>query len=131
MSQKETLLAQCQKETNEYFLIYGQPTEEDMTINDVSRKTIRAMHNDKGACWLGNINLHKENPRPFKLTQWTLETRVYNFQYDFILPKHDPIIETMINERDNAPYNAKNDCASVTEIMDRVTELGGIFLYWA
>lgn len=123
-------LEQCIKNANNYFSVHGQPTEYDKSINDTSRETIEAMHHENGECWLGKINLYDEDPKPFKLIQWKGE-KVYNFEYAFILPKQDTEIETMINDRANAPYNAIEDIKRINKIMARVGELNGILLYWS
>ena len=125
-------LEQCEKATYEYLRINeGQPTEFDMSINDISRRTVEAMHNEKGACWLGKINLYDEDEKPFKLVKWTPGTTVYNFQYCFVLPEHDTKIEDMINDRDQTPYNTKVIYDKGCAIIERVHELGGTLLNWA
>jgi hypothetical protein len=125
-------LEQCNKESLEYFRTNnGQPTEFDMSINDISRDTIEAMHYEKGACWLGKINLYNKNEKPFKLVKWTPGTIAFNFQYDFILPVHDTEIENMINDRDQTPFNTRIIYDKGNAIIERVRKLGGVLLTWA
>lgn len=122
-------LEQCNKEALLYFDIHnGQPTEFDKSINDTSRDTIEAMYHEKGECWLGNINLYDRHEIPFTLTEYTLDTKIYNFSYDFILPKHSPEIEKMINDRFNKTQ--KNLYKNGADIIDAILKLGGVLLTW-
>lgn len=126
-------LQQCRNETANYLVRNDcMTTEFDKSINDISRDTIAAMKNENGACFLGKINLYDdERKKPYTLVEYTGQ-KVYNFEYDFCLPCHDRQIETMIEERDKAPYTGTAGDRSLVEgIINRINELNGRNLIWS
>ena len=132
-----TYLEQPIKDTINYLKMYdGEPTEFDMSINIITARIPKAMYKDYGQCWLGKINLYTEDEKPFKLIQYRVpcpkEASLYNFSFDFCIPKHDPTLEQMINDRANEPYpySGTKDWEKLQAIFNRIKELNGIHLTW-
>jgi len=53
-------------------------------------------------------------------------------QADFVLPKYDVELASLIRERaeDRGPYNAQLDYERINKIFARLAELGGHSLFW-
>lgn len=88
--------------TNEYLKLHrnnGGTSEFDTSINDISRAKIKRFKIEKGACFLGNINLYDKEREKLDVKLVPYEGQViYNFEYAFILPCHDDeIIELKRN----------------------------------
>jgi len=128
------------KELNEQeFLIFkrskGLPTEFDTDMNDITREKIEifaAIHKDlrNEKCYLGKINRYSEDVgKPYLMVYE--EQRVFNFEYGFMIPCYDEKLVEMIKEREQAKYTGTaDDYKRVTEIMDRIHEVGGFNLFW-
>ena len=126
-------LKKLKKETTDYFIKNDwMPTEFDKSINDISRQKIVAMKKEYGECWLGKYNLYdKEHTQPYKMIEYTGQM-VYNFEYAFILPKHDRTLEIMIDKRDKSPFiSSKHDFLMIEEISNRIEKLNGVALIWS
>ena len=134
------------KSTTNYLVANdGMTSEFDMSINDISRDKADAMYRENNrVCYLGKINLYgNERKKEFKLVKYTPEKKhetltedersfIYNFEFAFCLPVYDAELERMINDRDNAPYNGTSqDSVLVGKIMDRITVLKGVNLFWS
>jgi len=117
-----------QKE-NEYFKTYGGPTEADFSINDIQREKIQAFYQQHPNTHVGKINRTERVGSPIE--KYTSQ-KVFNFQYDFIIPQHDPELERLLLEREQATYTGtKEDTVRLDKIYVRVKQLGGNYLYWA
>lgn len=128
-------LKELLKATNNYLRLYnGEPTEFDMSINDISIDIPRAMLKEYGQCWIGNINIQDKSELPYKLTKYNhTETALYTFGYAFVIPAYDAELERMINDRAmyTEPYNGTKDMKKIVAITNRIDELNGIMLVWA
>jgi len=136
-------LKELNKETNDYLIANEGTSEFDMSINDISRKTVAAMKNESGTCFVGKINLYgEERKKEYKLVEYVNKPHIdlkenecnflYNFEYSFCIPCYDAELEKMINERDKAEYTGtQEDSVRVTAIIDRIYAIGGKYLFWA
>jgi hypothetical protein len=118
--------------TSNYLRVNDGTSEFDQSINDISRLTIKAMKKEYGTCYLGKINLYgDERKEKYKLVEYTGQT-IYNFDFCFCIPVYDEEIETLIDNRDKAPYtDTKGDIELINHILKRIVELNGINLFWS
>lgn len=117
-----------QKE-NEYFKRYGRPVESDFSINDIQREKIKAYYQQHPQMYVGEINRTERVGSP--LEQYVSQ-KVYNFQYDFIIPQHDAELQNLLTDREISPYTGtKEDAERLDKIYVRVKTIGGLYLYWA
>lgn len=112
----------------------GGTSEFDPSVNDISRARIEAFRRERGACFLGNINLYdKERDNPdYRFTPYTGQL-VHNFEYTLVLPTEDETLRTLIIEhnRPSATFDSKSVWQGIEQITARVQEIGGITLTWA
>jgi len=105
---------------------------EDMEMNDITRQLIVAydrLHQDS-KCYLGKVNRYSEDEGKPYLALYEGQ-QVFNFEYGFMIPCYDEKLIELIRDREHAEYTGtKEDYKRVTEIMDRIQELGGINLFW-
>lgn len=125
-------LDELNKEENDYYRIYGRPTELDFSINDINRAKIEAFVREKGSCYLAKFNLsygvHFDPDHIFVRYEGQ---RVHNFEYDFALPSPDETIASLIRLNQN-PANKNRDISNLHEkVCARLEEIGGILLHWA
>jgi hypothetical protein len=131
-----TLLAEVKAEIlacivrGEHEMEAGFPYENP--LNDLQRKLIETFCAERGEAWIGNVNLYGEdrhNDRPI-LRRWNGEL-VRNFEAHFVVPCYDVQLEHLIRERDRAPYTGvAEDHARITQIYERIRQLGGELLLW-
>ena len=139
-------LKELRKETTDYLVANdGMTSEFDMSINDISRDKADAMYRENNkVCYLGKVNLYgNERKEEYKLVKYTPEkvhqtltederSFIYNFEFAFCIPVYDAELEKLINDRDKAKYTGTaDDAVRVEKIMDRITALNGINLFWA
>lgn len=108
----------------------GGTSEFDKSINDISRKRIKALKELKGKCFLYKIN--KFNTSDLACVEYTGQ-KVYNFEFSFALPERNEEIIRIINER-NTPsdaYNSKRNMEEVNRIYDVAESIGAITLIWS
>uniref|UniRef100_A0A6M3IM13 Uncharacterized protein n=1 Tax=viral metagenome TaxID=1070528 RepID=A0A6M3IM13_9ZZZZ len=111
------------------------PSEFDQDMNDITIekiKTFAALNNNGlgSYCYLGKINRYSEDEGKPYLVPYDGQ-RVFNFEYGFMLPVYDEKLVELIRDREHAEYTGtKEDYRRITEIMDRIQELGGIHLFW-
>ena len=135
-SYKRPSLEELNRRTDIYFEINGgTPKENDFEINQISSDIPCAMLQEYGECWLGKINLYSGDPLPFKLTRYKADGTVNlcNFSFDFCIPKHDTILEKMINDRATytGRYSGVEDMKKIKAIFKRIEELKGMNLIWS
>jgi len=107
------------------------PAEADDVLNDTNRELIAAMKEHHGTCWLGKINLYKEDDRGCVIWEWDGEL-VYNWGASFVVPAFDEELRRLIIFRDAVPYvGTANDYEWVKAIHDRIEELGGHHFVWS
>lgn len=129
-------LKEIEYQINRYFKRYnGEPREGDFELNFLTSQIPHAMLTELGQCYLGKINLYKEDIKPHKLTKYETDNQVnlYNFSFDFCIPVYDPVIEKMINDRANftGHYNGSSDMKKIKTIHKRINELKGVVLVWS
>lgn len=112
----------------------GGTSEFDLSINDISRARIEAFRREKGACFLGRINLwdrERDNP-DYRFTPYTGQP-VHNFEFTLVLSVEDETLRALIvaHNRDYSPYDSHAAWQRVRQITARVQEIGGILLTWA
>jgi len=122
--------------TGEYLNLHrnnGGTSEFDTSINDISRAKIKRFKQERGACFLGKINLYDEARKNLDVKLVPYEGQdIYNFQYCFILPCHDEeIIELIKDHNRGGEFNSKLILERINKITQRVLELKGDFLVWA
>lgn len=108
------------------------PDEFDTQCNDVSREKIRLyaeIHQDQ-KCYLGKVNRYSEDEGKPYLVEYTGQM-IYNFEYKFMIPVYDQKLIDMIIDRESAEYTGTaEDYKRVSAIMNRIEEIGGIYLIW-
>jgi hypothetical protein len=106
--------------------------EADNEINDASRNVIKAMQNEHGEAWLGNINLHEYHKGEDEPVIWKWHGGlIRNFAVSFVVPKYDTELEKLIIDRADAEYKGTSeDYGCVNTIMNKIESLGGIHLSW-
>lgn len=128
------------EEENDYFNINGYPNEDDMTINDTSRKAIQRIKDVYGKCYLVKINLHGNERGNRDLIAVEAKTHkqtegdwnVWNFCAAFAAPLISDEIIDLILKRDVLEYECSaTDGKKVNEIFARLEELGAHVLNWA
>ena len=106
--------------------------EADDSINNASRRVVKAMYEEHGECWLGTINYGDDRGKANKVLQkWDGERTVLNFECAFVIPKYDEELVKLIIERDQAAYEGtKKDAERMDAIFDHFIKLGGHYLHW-
>ena len=108
------------------------PSEFDTDMNVITQEKIKLFPelNNNGQCYLGKINRYTEDKGKPYLMPYDGQ-RVFNFEYGFMIPVYDEKLVELIRDRERAEYiGTKDDFRRITEIMDRIQELGGIHLFW-
>lgn len=125
-------LDELNKEENDYYRLYGRPTELDFSINDINRAKIEAFVREKGSCYLAEFHLsNREHFDPDHIFVRYEGQRVHNFEYDFALPWQDEVIASLIRLNQD-PLNKGKDVAALYEkICVRLEAIDGILLHWA
>lgn len=125
-------LDELNKEENDYYRIYGRPTELDFSINDINRAKIEAFVREKGSCYLAEFHLSNcEHFDPDHIFVRYEGQRVHNLEYDFALPSPDETIASLIRLNQN-PAKKDRDISDLYEkVCARLEEIGGILLHWA
>ncbi len=116
----------------------GSLPECDEILNQASREVVRAMHETHGEAWLGLINSPVNKP---VLEKYTGE--ILNFQADFVIPKYDGVLVTLIQNRLSVArraqafslaflsgYTNSQDSIQVQAIQTHIRDLGGEILVW-
>jgi hypothetical protein len=114
----------------------GWPGEADTSVNNASRRVVEAMAEQHGEAWVGKINLYDADraknggTRDGIMCLWNGEP-VLNFEYAFVAPRFDEQLVQLIFDRDVGPYtSSSDDYAKITAIFERLTEIGGVHLFW-
>ena len=112
----------------------GGASEFDLSINDISRARIEAFRREKGACFLGRINLwdrERDNP-DYRFTPYTGQL-VHNSEFTLVLPTEDETLRALIvgHNRTRKTLDSHDASQRIRQITDRVQEFGGILLTWA
>jgi len=108
------------------------PSEFDTDMNVITQEKIKLFPelNNNGQCYLGKINRYTEDKGKPYLMPYDGQ-RVFNFEYGFMIPVYDEKLVELIRDREHAEYTGtKDDFRRITEITDRIQELGGIHLFW-
>lgn len=111
----------------------GGTSEFDLSINDISRARIEAFRRERGACFLGNINLQgreRDNP-DYRFTPYTGQL-VHNSEFTLVLPTEDETLRTLIvgHNRSRKTRDSHDAWQRIQQITARVQKIGGIFLTW-
>lgn len=112
----------------------GGTSEFDLSINDISRARIEAFRRERGACFLGNINLQgreRDNP-DYRFTPYTGQL-VHNSEFTLALPIEDETLRALIvgHNRTCKTRDSHDSWQRIQQITARVQEIGGITLTWA
>lgn len=108
----------------------GWPCEADEALNNSCRGVVDAMAEEHGSCWLGKINLYREDRGRPCLWKWNGEL-VLNFSCAFVLPDYDAELEQLILTRSDAPYTTSaDDLERINLITERIRAVGGMMLFW-
>lgn len=104
----------------------GYPYENP--LNDRQRQVIAAYQEEKGECWLGELN----SPKPDDPRLWKWDgTLVLNFGASFVVPCFDQELDDLIAEwRRGSMQTSRGAYENVKTIYARVEELGGTALIW-
>jgi hypothetical protein len=99
-------------------------------LNDLQRELIAACAHQWGECWLGRVNLSRDDTEQRTIWRWSGET-VLNFGARFVLPQYDMELERLIRERAAGPYlGTAVDYERIKAIHARIAELKGELLIW-
>jgi hypothetical protein len=110
----------------------GWPGEADERVNNANRRVVAAMAEAHGEAWLGKINLYGNERHGGHPVMWKWDGgTVYNFDAAFVVPAFDEELVRLVKERDDAEYTGtKDDAVRVEAIMQRITDIGGVHLFW-
>ena len=111
---------------NKYFNRGFIPLEYDQELNDLQREKIKTFYKQHKKIWLGNINSYQDKP---VLKEYKGE-KIYNFEYDFVIPVFDKQLIDMITDYQNTKYDLKVIAEKIDQIFNRVKKLNGLTLYW-
>lgn len=110
---------------------HGWIREDSQDLNAMSRALVDAYHAAHGEAWIGVINVYSHHAGPV-IWQYDPDQPLYNFGAAFVLPAYDEELERLIVARKEAPYTGTtDDYARVSEITDRIAQVGGRSLFWA
>jgi len=110
----------------------GWPSEFDIDMNVITIEKIKlfAQLNNNGHCYLGKVNRYQEDKSKPYMVPYDGQ-QVFNFEHTFMIPVYDEKLVELIRDREHAEYTGtKDDYRRVSEIMDRIQELGGMYLFW-
>lgn len=133
---RNAVLADVQSRRVDYIMRNGGMgglREADDVFNDFNREELNAMVGKYGKIFIGKINFNDNSAReallaggdPFR--EYTGE-KVYNFGCDYAIPTPDPALSDMIRKW-NGP-NCGEDAVGVSQIIDRIRDLGGVHFIW-
>lgn len=111
----------------------GWIPEADDETNDLSRAKIVAMRREKGKAFLIKFNLYGDERKKREpiCVEWTGEM-VHNFGCAAVVSVWDNNLIDLIYERDTAPYtNTTDDGKRLDAINKRLSEIGGLHLFWS
>lgn len=110
----------------------GFGTALDFTINAVMREFIKKFTMNHGQGYLGKINSDSDGTDLSKIMLHPyVGQKIYNFQFDFILPINDSEIVNCIKQYNTRGYYHPNVYMSLIEkIMERIKLLKGEHLFW-
>ena len=117
------------KMQNDYTLCRGGILfieEADDEYNDYNRRIIDCFYKKYGTALLGTVNFKDKGYGPF--TQYNGE-KVYNFGCDFIIPKHDEMLEKMILAWNGEKTDLEKE-VTISNIYRRVENISGIVFKW-
>lgn len=124
---KAVLSHEVTKQLNEQ----GCLNESDNNVNDASRDVIASMYEEHGSCWLGRINLYRDDPDQRVLVKYDPNETVLNFACSFVIPVYNKKLVELIEARHNTPYTtASNDYKLITAIMEHIETLDGVSIFW-
>lgn len=113
------------------FVDYGSVRENNVSVNNSSRRCIQKMHDHYGQCWIGKTNRKREDT-DVPMRKYDPLVMVHNFDVDFVVPQFDQPLCDLLTERQNAPYtNTTDDLERIKAINARIEELNGIHLIWS
>ena len=104
----------------------GSLPECDELLNEASRDVVLAMQDTHNQAWLGLINSPPGKP---VLVKYDFQP-VRNFQADFVIPKYDAVLVTLITNRLAGYTNTSQDVTHVKAIHTHIRDLGGEILVW-
>jgi hypothetical protein len=112
-------------------LRFSDLIESDSTwIHKATCKDIQLFEEKHGEVWLGKYNLSSPYDESAILIQWE-GAKIYNFQYDFMVPCYDQKLVDLILTRHLTPYtNGTKDMKLLAEIQSHIHSLGGQGLFW-
>lgn len=97
--------------------------EADDRYNNLNQELIKSYANEYGEAWLGRINCCSKNKPMFVKY---IGQKIYNFDYDFCIPKSDEQLSELLNR-----WNNCSPCEKLLRyISNRIKELGGIEFLW-
>ena len=119
-----------EQENTLYRLWGGHIPEANTELNNLQREKINAVYAEHGKAYIGKINLYGAERESLSansvFTEYTMQT-IYNFGADFVVPIGDRELAEMIVQ-----WNGTSPSAGlVSQIHERVEELGGLNLRWA
>lgn len=99
-------------------------------LNDLQRELIAAFAAERGAAWLGRINLYDNDKYMPIIWKWDGST-VLNFGARFVIDHFDEELYSLIVERFYAPYTTTAaDAKRIDAIFARLIELNAEVLTW-
>ena len=112
---------------------YFEIKEADDKNNELNRAIIRAFYESNENAYVGNINLKYPMLDELRMGKEVVILKKYenelihNFEYTFIVPKKDEILELYIKE-----WNSKiRPIMALEKATERIEEIGGILFIWS
>lgn len=111
---------------------YLELNESDDINNDLNRAIIKAYASQHVPCYLGNINFYGSKREEFieqKISCYEQYSgrEILNFEYTFIIPLMDVLLEQMIREWNSGQAQRR----LIDKIMARIDSLGGLIFIWS
>lgn len=117
------------KMQNDYALSCGGilfVNEADDIYNDYNRRIIDCFYKKHNTALIGHINFKDKGVGPF--LQYNGE-KVYNFGCDFIIPKHDDMLEKMLLSWNGIKTDLEKE-VKISNIYRRIENISGITFKW-
>lgn len=127
-------VAELKKEQYSHIAAHGgymNLKEADKTNNDLNREQIEAFKQENGTAYLGSINYYGEQREAIAdgsapVYEEFTGQMVYNFSCAFCVPTEDKDLEDLIRG-----WNADIRTATVCQITNRISSLGGLIFVWS
>lgn len=128
---REEKIMEIPKEITNFaeFIEWKEDCGED--LNASTRRELKEFYQKHGGAWLGNVNLYKERKIEDSFKVWDGKEQIYNYEFSFALPQYSKEVYELVIARKNTHYEGTaKDAILVGAIHEKISELGGVYLFW-